>query len=209
MNSKTFWDNWIQGWIISRQIPQPTAVENGYYFALDDGKRQFEWLMFSPENLGDILPRVSNRDYLCISGADENFTVPQGWVRNMLADMMICENLRYQPVNLPADFRLQQQETENRVELKLFNASGELVCDGQAGFCNGFAVYDKIGTEPNFRRQGYGTMMMNLLTHSALERNIHCGLLSASEMGKQLYLTLGWHSIGQYVRIVREDYTRD
>ncbi|MDO4697592.1 MAG: hypothetical protein Q4A60_02800 [Pasteurellaceae bacterium] len=206
MNSKTFWENWIGGWVISRQIPQPTAVENGYCFALNDGRRQFEWLMFSPENLGEILPRVSNKDYLCVSGLK---AVPQGWKQTMTADMMVCEQLSQQEVTLPEKFTLKWEESDNREVLSLFSPNDELVCEGQAGFYHGFIVPDRIGTEPNFRRQGFGTLVMALLNKKAAERGIHQGLLCASEMGKQLYLTLGWHSIGQYVRIVREDYTRD
>lgn len=209
MDAENFWDNWIQGWKISRQITDIQPIENGYCFSLNDGKREREWLLFSPDNLAEILPKVSNRDYFCISEIDEHFVMPQGWYSNMTADMMICENLSQYAVSLPPNFTIECDETDERVVLNVFNPLGELVCEGQAGFYREFIVYDKIATEPNFRRQGFGTLIMALLTDKATQRGISKGLLCASEMGKLLYLSLGWQSIGQYVRVVREDYTRE
>ncbi|QIM62384.1 hypothetical protein A1D29_03215 [Pasteurellaceae bacterium Orientalotternb1] len=209
MNINTFWDNWIHGWSIVREIDHLQPIENGYCFSLNDGKRELEWLLFSPDNLAETLPKVSNRDYFCISGIDEHFIVPQGWYSNMTADMMICENLPQQAVTLPENFTIESNERENRVVLKVFNAEQQRVCQGQAGFYNGFIVYDSIATEPPFRRQGFGTLIMALLTEKAVKRGISKGLLCASEMGKPLYLSLGWKSLGQYVRVVREDYTRE
>lgn len=208
MRIETFWENWIQGWILSRQIADIQPIENGYCFSLNDGKREREWLLFSPDNLAKILPKVSNRDYFCISGIENGFAIPQGWVANMTADMMICENLPIQAVGFPENFTIQRQETAERVVLQVFNSTGELVCEGQAGFYNGYIVYDKISVEMPFRRQGFGRRIMNELTQSAAKRGISQGLLCASEMGKLLYLSLGWQSLGQYVRVVREDYTR-
>lgn len=209
MQIDTFWQHWIAGWVIARQIKSWQPIENGYCFVLNDGKREREWLLFSPENLMDRLAAVSNRDYCCVSGVDPHFVLPAGWKSNMTADMMICEHLTVEPISLPEDFSLESEESENRVALKVFNAQRELVCEGKAGFTQGFVVYDYIGTEPPFRRQGFGTLIMALLTAKAAERGISQGLLCASEMGKLLYLTLGWRSLGQYVRLIREDYRRD
>lgn len=206
METKTFWDNWIQGWIISRQIEKVQPIENGYCFALGDGRREFEWLLFSDDNLNEVLPRVSNRDYLCVSDLK---AIPQGWKHSMTADMMICEKLPKQAVTLPENCTIECEESENRVVMRVFNAQNHKVCEGQAGFYNGFVVYDYIGTTGEYRRQGFGTLIMALLTEQATKRGISQGLLCASEMGKQLYLKLGWQSIGQYVRVVREDYTRE
>lgn len=83
------------------------------------------------------------------------------------------------------------------------------MCRGQVGYYNGFAVFDRINTDLAYRRQGWGSMMMNLLSQEALLNGVKTGLLCASEQGKLLYLSLGWRSIGQYLRIVRNDYTRD
>lgn len=38
MTNKQFWDNWVYGWAISREIERPKPISNGYCITLDDGK---------------------------------------------------------------------------------------------------------------------------------------------------------------------------
>ncbi|MGX2947747.1 GNAT family N-acetyltransferase [Frederiksenia canicola] len=210
MDVKTFWDNWIPAWAISREIPPAKKIPNGYIFdEIKDGKREQELLLYSPEHLAEAASLLSNKDYLCVSGLSEGFNVPKGWVHHLFSYMMVNENLQQQAVKLDQNFTKEMQRGENRLAIVIRNLQGEMVCCGQVAYCGEFVVFDRIETAKSYRRQGFGTLIMNLLTEDALNRGINKGLLCASEMGKGLYTTLGWSVIGQYSRMVREDYTRE
>ncbi|WP_053067695.1 GNAT family N-acetyltransferase [Muribacter muris] len=205
-----FWRNWIQGWQRCRHILNLEYFNGGCCFELRDGRREKEWLLFDPAQLAAVLPRVSHRDYLCISGIDARFSLPQGWKPMMLADMMVNEQLyAMQPKSVPENVVVDYVRSAEHCRITFKSEQGEIMCRGQVGYYNGFAVFDRINTDLAYRRQGWGSMMMNLLSQEALLNGVKTGLLCASEQGKLLYLSLGWRSIGQYLRIVRNDYTRD
>lgn len=203
---KELWQNWSQGWAISRQYNAPEQIENGYRFTVYDGKREFEWQLFSPDTLPEVLPLVSNRDYLCVSGVTDDFTPPDGWQHKLFAFMMSNPNLQAQAVVLPEHSTLEQDISSSRVLMKVRDEQGEIVCSGQVGYYADFVIFDRIETALNYRHQGYATAIMNLLTQNALERGIYKGLLSASEQGRYVYQRLGWQILDQSSRLLRADY---
>lgn len=210
MNIQQFWDAWIPAWAISRQIPPAEKLPFGYIFEeVNDGRREKELLLFSKDDLPKAEPLMSNKDYLCVSGIDETFIVPQGWKDAMLAAMMMQPELKTASVELPKGFSVASESSEQRFAVRLLNANNELVSQGQIGYYGDYAVFDYIATNENYRRQGLATIVMNLLTQDALNRNIQQGLLCASEQGQLLYQTLGWQTLGFYKRLTRENYTRE
>lgn len=101
MDLKTFWDNWVPIWAISRQIPPAKVIKNGYLFEeVNDGKREQELLLYSPESMVEAQAYLSDKDYFCVSGLKEGFTVPKGWVHRLFNFMMINEHLQIQAVSL-------------------------------------------------------------------------------------------------------------
>lgn len=55
------------------------------------------------------------------------------------------------------------------------------------------AVFDQLQTAPDFRRRGFGRMVVDALAARALDHPVRQGLLLASPAGQQLYTKLGWH----------------
>ncbi|WP_373819272.1 GNAT family N-acetyltransferase [Glaesserella sp.] len=203
MDSKTFWDNWVPIWAISRQIPPAKVIKNGYLFEeVNDGKREQELLLYSPKGMAEAEAYLSDKDYFCVSGLKEGFTVPKGWVHRLFNFMMINEHLQIQAVSLAEKFAIQTEKSENRFVVKIYHQQ-ILASRGQIAYQNSYAVVDLIETNENYRRQGLATQVMHLLTNDAVENDATIGLLCASEQGKPLYETLGWHVIGQYSRMVK------
>ena len=66
---------------------------------------------------------------------------------------------------------------------------------GHVAVVDGFAVYDQIYTDRQFRRQGLGSYVMRALTALALEHDAETGLLISPETGLELYRYLGWESL--------------
>lgn len=150
---------------------------------------------------------VTSQDYLCVVSV-QPFIVPTQWVQTLCAFMMYNENLQVKAVVLPDNIVVERQQSVARLAIIIRNKQGEMLCRGQVGYYGDFAVYDRIHTAENARRQGYASVVMNLLTQDAKDRGISKGLLCASEQGRYLYLALGWQTLGQYYRLVREDYIR-
>ncbi len=61
------------------------------------------------------------------------------------------------------------------------------------------AVFDRIETMPNFRRQGLGSRIMEALTQWAAGQGAHTGLLAASPEGQRLYTRLGWETVSRMI----------
>lgn len=122
--------------------------------------------------------------------------------------MMYNENLRVKAVTLPDNMAIENQKSDARLAIIIRNEQGEMLSQGQVGYYGDFVVYDCSHTAENARRQGYVSMVINLLTQDAKERGISKGLLCASEQGQYLYQVLGWQTIGHYCRLVRKDYVR-
>lgn len=53
-------------------------------------------------------------------------------------------------------------------------------------------MFDRIETSPEFRRRGFGRLVMTGLSAWAAEHGASTGLLLASVSGRKLYGSLGW-----------------
>lgn len=81
---------------------------------------------------------------------------------------------------------------------------------GRVAEVDGYAVFDRIWTSPDFRRQGLGSLVMRFLASVALEHDVEQGLLVASADGQALYGHLGWTSLADVTVLgVPEDHTAD
>ena len=68
---------------------------------------------------------------------------------------------------------------------------------GQAAVVGEHVVFDRIATEPDFRRRGLGSRVMAGLEHGAADRGATTGLLFASIDGRRLYERLGWREVAE------------
>ncbi|GAB4098210.1 GNAT family N-acetyltransferase [Sinomonas halotolerans] len=72
---------------------------------------------------------------------------------------------------------------------------GALAASGHVAVVRGYAVFDRIVTEPAFRRRGLGSFVMRALTAAVSEHGLDQGLLIASTDGQHLYHHLGWSDV--------------
>jgi GNAT superfamily N-acetyltransferase len=70
--------------------------------------------------------------------------------------------------------------------------AGAEAARGMMAVVGGDAVMHDISTNPAYRRQGLGSVVMGALAHRALERGATTGLLMATVEGAALYRKLGW-----------------
>ncbi|GAA1344080.1 GNAT family N-acetyltransferase [Arthrobacter roseus] len=74
----------------------------------------------------------------------------------------------------------------------LVTHDGEEAARGSVAVVGEYAVFDRIITAPNYRRQGLGSYVMRALTAVVMEHDVEHGLLLASPDGRALYGFLGW-----------------
>lgn len=74
---------------------------------------------------------------------------------------------------------------------------GAVAARGRVAAVDGYAVFDRIWTSPDFRRQGLGSLVMRYLASLVLEHDVEEGLLVASEDGRALYGHLGWTELAE------------
>ncbi|PRB71521.1 GNAT family N-acetyltransferase [Arthrobacter sp. MYb213] len=105
-------------------------------------------------------------------------------------------------VPLPSDgfvFQIERDGTHAYVSLHPEDNQEVVAASGHVSAVDGFAIFDRIITGPDFRRQGLGTLIMRALASLAQEHDVDEGLLIASVDGQQLYASLGWTSLGKVV----------
>lgn len=105
-------------------------------------------------------------------------------------------------VPLPADgfvFQIERDGTHAYVSLHPEDNQEVVAASGHVSAVDGFAIFDRIITGPDFRRRGLGTLIMRALASLAQEHDVEEGLLIASVDGQELYASLGWTSLGKVV----------
>jgi predicted GNAT family acetyltransferase len=69
---------------------------------------------------------------------------------------------------------------------------GQVAAQGKAALTGEYAVIDQVVTEPDHRRRGLGTTVMQALAHATTRRGASTGVLVATADGLGLYRSLGW-----------------
>ncbi|WP_421014095.1 GNAT family N-acetyltransferase [Glutamicibacter creatinolyticus] len=105
-------------------------------------------------------------------------------------------------VPLPPDgfvFQIERDGTHAYVSLHPEDNEEVVAASGHVSAVNGYAIFDRIITGPEFRRRGLGTLAMRALASLAQEHDVDEGLLIASVDGQKLYASLGWTNLGSVV----------
>lgn len=84
--------------------------------------------------------------------------------------------------------------------------AGKLAARGRVAVVDHYAVFDRIWTSPDFRRQGLGSLTMRYLSSLALEEDVEEGLLIAGVDGQALYGYLGWTAIGDVTLLAHPEF---
>lgn len=77
-----------------------------------------------------------------------------------------------------------------------------LLASGSVAIYGDYAVFDSLQTLPQYRRQGYGLLMMQTLAARAKAHPVTTGVVLASTDGQRLYRKLGWRSFGAMTVLV-------
>ena len=204
-------ETWVSGWAQARGYQTrhegrfPAALlhdrtNDWEYFALEPSHDEFAALAssarHSPQRLFTIVTRRLDEIHgaatvygLEVRSADEVF---------MVLDMQGQDIEEPLP---PGDGYESDSVREGATGTVAVTVAGEPVAGGSVAVVNGVAVYDRIVTDPDYRRLGLGSYVMRALTALALEHDAETGLLISSADGLELYRYLGWESLAGVVML--------
>lgn len=85
------------------------------------------------------------------------------------------------------------------VSLHPENDHDVVAASGHVSVVGDVAVFDRIITDPDYRRRGFASLVMRALAAIALEGEVVDGLLVATQDGQELYKYLGWKTLGSAI----------
>lgn len=148
-------------------------------------RRRDPWVSVPTGDPGRVSDRLREHGYACA-------VVPEWLMRIPLATQ--------RPTRLPEGYRWETDVATDGglLQVRLLHGT-DPAASGQVGLVEGWAVPDLITTERAHRRRGLGGALMTLLADAARDRGATDGALVASEEGRLLYRTLGWHLVSAVV----------
>ena len=95
---------------------------------------------------------------------------------------------------VPAYDVQREEEGDQRLVVRLVRDE-RVAAEGYVAVRGHDAVFDRIETTPEFRRQGLAGWVMRDLAGYAVGQGATTGLLTASASGAALYTSLGWERV--------------
>lgn len=193
---------WISGWAKCRGYT-PQDRGRSVSVLLTDQQDQLETIVYEP-TIGEFLELASEtredsrRVLTVVTNRMHDLIEASAPLQLRVTDSqqaLMCADMDGQDVEdpLPPDeeFTLEHiREADcRRVSVTV---NGEEVARGSVARQDNHAVFDRIITDPLYRRRGLGSFVMRALTAAILEEDVETGLLMASESGRHLYQYLGW-----------------
>ncbi|MFC7304858.1 GNAT family N-acetyltransferase [Streptomyces monticola] len=207
--------SWIDGWVVSRQAADPVEAPWGWSIDVGTPKEVDRQLLPAGDEatvrkaaetcaapgrwLKVFLPGVpvgpGDR------GAPERLVGPwlgPEWELDIIGFLMttplVHTPLEQTHARVPDDYRQRTWLRGGVIRTAVFAPDGSLAARGQMAPTGPTAVADQIWTSPHHRRKGLGSLVMRTLHNTALEHGARTGVLVASEEGRALYESIGWHT---------------
>jgi GNAT superfamily N-acetyltransferase len=153
--------------------------------------------------LADTLVEPWNFLKVCAPPAHFIHRIPSRWEIQPQGYMMHCSQpMIKRPFASTNDLEWKLEKIGSVHLMKCVDGEGTLAACGRLIIVEDIAVYDRIITEPQYRRQGLATLLMLELGSIALRHGATKNILVATEEGKALYEHLGWKVYSPYTSIV-------
>jgi len=191
-------DRWVEGWALSRGAARHRDGDS-WQVDVAAATRAVERIVAqpTPAELTRLVDETIAPDvWLSVVGPLD------GVARETLArldavthaERMMTSQVSARP--LPAGV-IVDGDGDGRVVHVRVEVDGVVAARGQAAVVGEDVVFDRIATEPDFRRRGLGRRVMAGLEHGAAARGATTGLLFASVDGRRLYQSLGWREVAE------------
>jgi GNAT superfamily N-acetyltransferase len=204
---------WVNGWALSRSVAAPILVAGGHRLVVGEPghAERFVFPALDAAALSDLATRITAPGiFLKAFCAPEALltAVDARWSLQAPGDLMAVDLVAVPPPATLAAGYLQAFRAEGAVlVVEIHEADGVLAASGRAALTGGFAVFDKIVTDPAHQRRGLGRFVMGVLGERARALGADRGVLVATPEGRALYEVLGWRFEGRMETVVIPDET--
>jgi len=196
-----------RGWALTRNVAPPAPLRGGLYIEVGkpDEKARYLFATFEPDVIAE-LARTIHEPWvylkICETPDKVRAVLPPGWIiREPEGWMMTCA-ITLAPVQVSKAYVLSIEELGIAVFQATIRHGSEIVASGRVALLGDTVLFDQIITDEAHRRKGLGRSVMQALSNAALDRGAYQGLLSATEMGRALYQTIGWAVHAPYTSAV-------
>lgn len=212
---------WFAGWSALRSYP--TASGPGYFAALRvDRNGEWEYFTVDPtrETFAAVAANVNGptMSSLCVIGANVHGYVKMAHASGLgmvstSEQFMVCSmetqdnqdpflgDPELQLVIKRVGGRHSASACQERFTAAIMRGQ-KLLASGSVGIYGDYAIFDSLRTIPEYRRRGYGLLMMKSLAARAKVHPVTTGVVLASTDGQRLYNKLGWRSLGTMTVLV-------
>lgn len=190
---------WTYGWALSRRL-HTSRVDGADRIDVNDTSRRVEYVMANPDDrqFAQLAADITGRSdaWLTVFAPDIERYCLLAASLDVAADDEVFMSCRLETVGAADQSFIDSDQVLIDSDGMRFDArleiSGRLAAVGSVAVNGLDAVFDRVETMPQFRRQGHGSTMMQALATAAHGRGARHGLLAASAGGQQLYRRLGW-----------------
>ncbi|MEO8672197.1 MAG: GNAT family N-acetyltransferase [Tahibacter sp.] len=190
---------WVHGWAISRRTAAAIKLPNGC-FKIHVGVQGHVARYILPgsdlSEIRSVATDIVEPGTWLKAAAPPNVVsavLPEWWSVQAAEYLMGSALTAEVAARVPTDYQLSIQTEEMAATATLTHASGELAATARVGISGTFAIFDQVVTEPNHRRKGLGSVVMQSLRNHAISMRAVTGVLVATEDGLALYRALGWY----------------
>jgi Acetyltransferase (GNAT) family. len=192
---------WLAARSLSRGLPAPVDDRGGFRVDTASAEEQVRWVFVHPcDGLREIAERtVAPRHFIKLCGTPDELMaqLPARWKLQPVSYFMINAGAADAP-SLADGYRLELQRTGNVTCAAIRSEDGQLAACGYGAETDTVFIYDRIRTEESHRRRGLGRAIMAALGQVKRDR-AKAEVLTATEEGRALYLSLGWRVLSFYV----------
>jgi GNAT superfamily N-acetyltransferase len=141
---------------------------------------------------------------VCASPTEVGAILEEGWAVRPVSYFMALDGLRSPPAKTSPIYRLGTRQLPGGFSAEILVGDDSVAATGSVIVVGDVAVFDRIETRPNHRRQGLGRAIMSELSTLARGVGAQRGVLVATSDGQALYATMGWQVRSAYTTAVRE-----
>jgi GNAT superfamily N-acetyltransferase len=204
---------WAAGWALSRGVGAPIQAMGGHRLVVGQPGHA-ERLIFPALDaaaLSDLAASITAPGIFLKAFCPPEAllaAVDARWSPQPPGDLMAVDLVAAPPPTPLAAGYVQELRAEGAVlVVEIHDADGVLAASGRAALTGGFAVFDKIITDPAHQRRGLGRFVMGVLGERARTVGAARGVLVATPEGRALYEVLGWRFEGRMETVVIPDET--
>ncbi|GIF25788.1 GNAT superfamily N-acetyltransferase [Actinoplanes tereljensis] len=202
---------WQRGWGVARGVAPASDVGGGLRVHCRQNGREVEYFAHGGADLDGLAKLVLQEEvvtWLTVVSDEPSRAAAAleagGLVLLKRAEQLMTVDLRAHPRREPpAPYRVETQVEDGRIAVEVIDGEGAVGASGTAGLSGPDATADKIGTVPEHRRRGLGSVVMSALAGAAIAEGAENGILIASEDGQHLYSALGWRPVAEVLIAAR------